>query len=186
MTPNELVSVPVPAVVGTATSGRAGSANVGRYSRSRPRSGLTAATTMPLAASIEEPPPTATTAGRAPAAASAATVSAPAATSPVVGLACTPLNTVTGMPAAASTSATLATTAVPARPRSVTMTAAWQPVPRTTPATASTAPAPKYAGGMGSSTSLVPATGGPATGGPATPAVLAGGPGSRSGLRAAS
>ena len=78
----------------------------------------------------------------------------------MVGLGCTPLNTVTGMPPAASAPATLATTAVPARPRSVTMTAAWQPVPRTTAATASTAPAPKCAGGMGSSTSLVPATGG--------------------------
>src|SRR5215471_3524376 len=116
MTPNELVSVPVPAVVGTATSGRAGSANVGRYSRSRPRSGLTAATAMPLAASTEEPPPTATTAGRPRSAAIAATVSAPAATSLVVGLACTPLNTVTGRPPAASAPTTLATTAVPARP----------------------------------------------------------------------
>ncbi len=65
---------------------------------------------------MEEPPPTATTAGRPPPAASAATASAPAATSPVVGLACTPPNTVTGMPLAASTPTTLATTAVPARP----------------------------------------------------------------------
>jgi hypothetical protein len=70
----------------------------------------------PEVGQMGEPPPTATTAGRPLPAASAATASAPAATSPVVGLACTSLNTVTGMPLAASASATLATTAVRARP----------------------------------------------------------------------
>src|SRR6516162_368181 len=114
---------------------------------------------MPLAASMDEPPPTATTAGRPPAATTAAAASAPAATSPVVGLGCTPLNTVTAMPPAASTPATLVTTTLPARFWSVTMTAASLPVPRTAAATPSIAPGPNCVGGMGVSTSLLRAMG---------------------------
>src|SRR6516164_5529650 len=109
---------------------------------------------MPLAASMDEPPPTATTAGRPPAATTAA-----AATSPVVGLGCTPLNTVTAMPPAASTPATLVTTTLPARFWSVTMTAVSLPVPRTAAAAPSIAPGPNCVGGMGVSTSLLRAMG---------------------------
>src|SRR5260370_4387300 len=42
--------------------GRPGTANSPRQSRSRPRPGLTAASAMPLAASMGDPPPTATSA----------------------------------------------------------------------------------------------------------------------------
>src|SRR6266511_2046544 len=104
---------------------------------------------MPFAASIGDPPPTATRTALPAAARNPATASAPAARSPVVGLGWTPLNRLTGIPAADSTPVTAATTGVAASPASVITTAAWLPVPRTMPGSLPTAPAPKCAAGVG-------------------------------------
>ena len=61
----------------------------------------------------------------------------------MVGLGCTPRNTVTGNPAASSPPVTLATTGVAASAASVTTTTAPPPVPRTMPGSLPAAPAPK-------------------------------------------
>ena len=61
MTANELVSAPVPAVVGTATTGRPGVRSGPSYSRSQTARSFVARRSSALAVSIDEPPPTGTT-----------------------------------------------------------------------------------------------------------------------------
>jgi hypothetical protein len=89
--------------------------------------------------------------------------------SPVAGLGCTPLNTVTGIPAASSTPVTLATTAVAASAESVTTTAVSLPVPWTMPGSLPRTPAPTYAAGVGMITISDPAMAGITAGGIVTP-----------------
>src|SRR5215469_14609926 len=115
---------------------------------------------MPLAASIDDPPPTATSAATAspdlanldsanPDSANPVTASAPAARSSVVGLACTPLNVVTCMPASPAAARTAATTGVAASPASVMITAFVQPIAASTCPSLVTLPTPKCAVGVG-------------------------------------
>src|SRR5579875_1340923 len=105
---------------------------------------------MPLAASIGEPPPTATRVTRAPGGAAAA--AAPAAMSSVVGLGWTPENTPAGMPASSSTPSTAATTGVAARASSVTTSTPAAPVSATRAGSLATLPTPKWAAGLAAST----------------------------------
>ena len=99
---------------------------------------------MPLAASMGEPPPTATTTGRPDAGSAAADARrAPAARSSVVGFGCTPLNTVTGSPAAASSPVTVPTTGVAASAASVTSSTELPPAAATISGSLATAPEPK-------------------------------------------
>ncbi len=104
---------------------------------------------MPLAASMADPPPTATSAMPRVPGLSRATASAPAARSAVTGLGLTPVKTTAVIPDPASAFSTLATTGVAASAASVTTTAASLPVPPTIGPSLLMAPAPKCAVGVG-------------------------------------
>src|SRR5258706_10640551 len=109
---------------------------------------------MPLAASIDEPPPTATKPASAGAPAEAI-ASAPAARSSVVGLACTPLKTVDVTPASARLARTASMTGVASMPVSVMITALAPPAAAASGPSLLMPPAAKCADGVGAITSSV-------------------------------
>src|SRR3954470_1525814 len=145
MTAKPLVSVPVPAVVGTATSGPAGASPAGSCASASSGRSFAACRAIALAASIGEPPPTATITERPNKRGAAERAS----TSAAHGLAPTPSWTAVRTPAASSRPATTPATPASTSPRSVITKAASSPRLRTSSGRASTAPSPSTISGRG-------------------------------------
>ena len=142
MTANEFVSAPVPAVVGTATTGRPGARSGPSYSSSQTGRSLLARRSSALAASIDEPPPTGTTTvSSSPNSRSAA---APRSTVEAPGFGSTSSNTADSRPAAARTARTSSMTPEPWTPGSVTTKTREPPAAATTSGSRPIAPTPKW------------------------------------------
>ena len=142
MTPNELVSAPVPAVVGTATTGRPGVKEAPSYSSSHTVSGsLAARRSRALAVSIEEPPPIATT--TVPSSPKVRSAAAPRSTVEAAGFGSTSSNSAVSTPASARTASARSTTPDARTPGSVTTKTREPPAAATTSGSRAIAPTPK-------------------------------------------
>src|SRR6185503_7969844 len=140
MTANGCASEPVPAVVGRATIGRPGARSGPSYSSSHTGRSLAAHSAIALAASIGEPPPSATT--TVPSSPKLRRIVAPSSTVSPDGFGSTWLKTVASMPAAPIVAVTSARTPATSTPGSVTMNARWPPADATASGSWSRAPTP--------------------------------------------
>ena len=140
MTANGWASEPVPAVVGTATIGRPGASVGPSYSISQIGMSLAARSAIALAASIADPPPSATT--TVPCSPTARSVVAPSSTVAPDGFGSTSLNIVAAIEAASRTSSASAATPATTTPGSVTRKARAPPAAATSSGSRRSAPTP--------------------------------------------